>query len=93
MLPGACIPEANGFIPAGGDQKLPLGVDGDAADSMFVACQGHDLLAAGDTPEFDRFVATSGNDPFAVWREDKIVYRVEVPSANMFYFLFDKKPR
>ena len=24
--------------------------------------------------------------------EDDIVYRVEVPSANMFYFLFDKIP-
>ena len=65
--PGAGVPDANGLIPAGGNEKLSPRVDGDATDSMVVACQGHDLLAAKDTPEFDRFIATSGNDTFAVW--------------------------
>ena len=37
-LPGARVPETNGFIPADGDQKLSLRIDGEAADSMVVAC-------------------------------------------------------
>src|SRR5262249_21723421 len=82
FLPGPCVPDPYGLIPARGGNPPTVGAEGHVREGGRVPAQGKLFLAGGGVPDLPRLVPANGGEAPAVATEGHPDDRVEVPAED-----------
>src|SRR5262249_35973077 len=81
-LPGPCLPELDGAVPAGRGQPPAVGAERHIIDISIVPGQSQQLLALPHVPDPDGRVAAGRGQSLAVGAERQALDLIDVPQAG-----------
>ena len=77
----------NSLVPTGGGEALAIGAEGHIVDSVRVAAQGQQYLAALRVPHLRRLVMARGGEALAIGAEGHIENRTRVAAQGQQFLL------